>query len=515
MRRLTRDEYLQSAQAVFGSAIVNAAAVQQAAAQIPAETTGDITREFQNAHAFDHVEGIFRTALQLAAAVIADAPTRDRLLGKCAPEADQACARAFLEQGALRILKRPLEATRRDALLGQFTEAKEKLPGMQVMLASVLQAPEAVFHLELPRDPEPAHQQQQQVDDWTVASRVAYALTGRGPDEPLLQAAARGELRSESQVRPHAIRLLQSPDARRQLEAILDAWLDLHALPTPTQTIATAAGIDPAGLADEARRELLDYALYETFDRDADARTLLTANVGFPRSKRLAKLYGVTQSDEPVSLPNGHAGLLLRVAPMLSGQHRTSPIMRGVFVRRHLLCDELASPDFSVVQARTTALEQADPKEHSTREISEAITAAESCMSCHADINPVGYTLEAFDPLGQARKVEVAYTLSGVRVAEHSIDTTVDNLLLDDDKPEQLDDASDLVEALAQSAKYPACLAQRLYTHAQLRAATDADSCGISRVETVLRDGGSVKDAWLVAAVNPDTFLRAGADEMK
>jgi Protein of unknown function (DUF1592)/Protein of unknown function (DUF1588)/Protein of unknown function (DUF1585) len=653
MRRLTREEYLQAAEYVFGASLMAAPAVEQAAAQIPGETTGDITKEFQNGHALDHVQGILLTAEAVAAAVVADRATLERVVGTCASKADATCAGNFLDAGARRIVRRALDPERRQALLSAFSGAGGGTQGVQALLARLLQAPEAVFHLELPRQrcvttgapaqtasfawndrvaffspapsadklappevintrgwyvwdipasqvaasytrltlelnvsapsggtillninlddkalqqnvtltagaqqinidvalpqrdaiklgvdvtnasadrtltmrslklattasevsdctPEAASGGKMTLDDWSVASRLAFALTGRGPDEELLKAAARGELRSEAQVRPHAARLIRSPDARRQLEAVLDSWLHLNLLPTPTDTIANAAGIDPAGLGAEARRELLDYATYLVLDRDADAESLMTARIGFPRSDRMAKLYGsaIATDDKPVDLPNGHGGLLLRVAPLLSGQHRSSPIMRGVYVRKSLMCDELPSPDFSVVQARTQALEEADPAKMSAREITTALTSPPTCMGCHVNINPIGFTLEQFGPLGLPRKVEVAYTLDGQEVGQHPIDATTTAAQLEIGGPDRLDGAEDLMEALANGGKVRACIAERFYTHAQMRPAVDADSCALAEVEQGLRDGMSIKEAWLLAVVNAELFLR-------
>ncbi|HTU61279.1 MAG TPA: DUF1588 domain-containing protein, partial [Polyangiales bacterium] len=348
------------------------------------------------------------------------------------------------------------------------------------------------------------------VDAWTVAARVAYALTGRGPDDALLAAAESGELGSIEQVRPHALRLLESPDARTQLEAILDAWLDLQRLPTPHEAVASTLGIDPVALNEEARRELIEYALYQILQRDADAQTLMTADVGFPRSERMARLYGseLAEGDAPVVLPHGHRGLLVRVAPLLSGGTRTSPILRGVYVRKRLLCDALELPDFSAVQKRMEALEEADPAQLSAREHTEQLTAPSECMACHAQINPLGFALEGYDGFGASRDIETTWSRQGSELATHALDTHVLDVNIEAGAVQNVDDASGLVQAIATSTKYRACLAERLYTHAQLRPAAAEDACALSEIEAALRDGASVREGWLLAALNEDTFVQ-------
>lgn len=650
MRRLTRDELLKSLESIVGPDIMKAPEVADAAALIPEESPTELVDKFQNEHALEHVQGVLYTSSAVAAAVASDDPVRRRLMGSCATEADRACAAAFLNSTATRVLKSPLSAARVNDMLDAFDMAGAGLPGMQMLFARVLQAPEALFHIERRRQscdasaravfawdhsttyfaPEaggqseatqtltevgwhvwdiPAEGIQSEfvrarvdvtvhaaqdaplrfsiafndklvirgleldsgshyvtaaveihpdmdvkigikaenatseltaevkelilepkpscvndpsdggrvpVDDFTVATRLAYTLTGQGPDDQLLEAAARQRLRTEEQATEHALRLLSLPAARRQLERVMDDWLDLRVLPSPNDVIATEAGIAAVGLAAEARRELLDYVLYQVFDAEVGVESLMSEPIGFPLSERMATLYGtaVTQAGEPVELPNGHGGLLLRVAPLLSGQYRTSPILRGVYVRRRLLCDTLPSPDFDIVAARSEELEAADPAVMTNREIMAEITAPETCMGCHSAINPLGFPLEAFGPLGELRTVELAYNSAGEKVAEHPLDTQVDMANIEPGAPESLSGAEELNAALADSAKVRACFAERLYEHAQLRKIEAADHCTLSEIEGALREGGKVKDAWLRSVVNPELFWgKAGVTE--
>jgi hypothetical protein len=524
MRRLTKNELLQSMTAVLGAEIMAEPAVQQASALIPEESSGDLVHEFQNGHAFDHVQGLLLTAHAAAGAVVSNATVRSRLFGACADKPDAACVAAFLDENAVRILRRPPSSVQLEALLAAFGAAGGGAEGLRLVLASLWQAPEAVFHLELPRrecDPSTAEEEAAcpateashgriALDDWSIASRVSFTLTGQGPDDELLAAAGRGELRSLAEVRTHAERLASGPLAARQLDLFFDSWLKLRALPTPDSIVATAAGVDGADLGNEAREELLAFASYEILQRDADLATLMSDAVGFPRSERMAKLYGsaVAVGDEPVALPEGHRGLLLRIAPLLSGKTSTSPILRGVYVRKRLLCDELASPDFAIISARTEALQEADTSHMSTREIAANITSPATCMTCHVSINPLGFALEDFDPLGRPREAEAVFDAAGAQIAHHPVDSRVERPNIESGGPEALDGATELNDALAHSAKLRACFAERLYTTAHLHAALEADACAISDIERALRSGKSIKDAWVESVVNDDLFWR-------
>jgi hypothetical protein len=649
LRRLSKDELLQSFASLVGTEVMASDAVVQAAASIPAETTGDVVHEYQNGHHVEHVRGLFYTAEAIANAVAGDAAVRDEVLGACASEADSACAEAFLAGVAPRVLKRPLDDLRRQALLGDFA-GQGGLEGMKRLLMRLLQSPEVVFHLEplrvecttsgaaaptsfawndegvffAPNGGAQSGPQQQLtasgwyvwqiegdrvpsdyqrlvlalsatnagaapvrvdvnvddapvlvgvdladgaqeltadialaagdsikvgiyfsngddgnvlevssirleasggaetcaaaepdgdrvgIDDHAVAARIAYAITGTAPDALLLEAADAGELQTLEQARAHAVRLMDAPEARRQLGAVLDAWLDLHAVPDPYVFIAERAGIDGAGLGEEARQELLEYVTWQVLDRESLVPDLMTERVGFPRSERLAQLYGteVVSGDDPVQLEQGHGGLLLRLAPLLSGQRGSSPILRGVYVRKRLLCDELPSPDFTIVQERTEELEHSDPVKMSTREIVTEITSPETCQACHVKINPIGFAMEGFGPLAEPRDEEIVVGPEGQELARHPIDTSSHDPNIEDGGPTVLDGSDDLNLALSSSGKVYACIAERLYTHGRMRPMVDADGCALSEVETALRQGLSVKEAWVRAVVNEDLFWR-------
>jgi hypothetical protein len=200
--------------------------------------------------------------------------------------------------------------------------------------------------------------------------------------------------------------------------------------------------------------------------------------------------------------------LLLRAAPLLSGLRSTSPIVRGVFVRKRLLCANLPSPDFSIVSARTSGLEEADPVEFSTREIMARLTAPAPCMQCHSQINPLGFALESFDPLGRVRSEELVYDASGQQIASHPIDTYSDGANLGAGASGSLGSADELVEALSDNDSLRACFAKRLFATGQLRTIADADGCALYEIQQALEQGKTLREAWIAAVVNDDLFYK-------
>src|ERR1019366_6547921 len=79
----------------------------------------------------------------------------------------------------------------------------------------------------------------------------------------------------------------------------------------------------------------------------------------------------------------------------------SSPIHRGVFLARNVLGVSLRPPP--------DAFTPLPPELHpdlSTRERITKQTRPKDCRSCHAIINPLGFTLEGFDAIGRLRDKE-------------------------------------------------------------------------------------------------------------
>ena len=115
----------------------------------------------------------------------------ERVLGTGASAAD-ARAPGVLDGAALQTERRPLDAARRGALLSAFDGEGGGLPAMQWLLARVLQAPETVFHLELPRQQcTPGAQAEPSAFAWDDAS-VSFVPNGAAMTGPQAEIAQVG-----------------------------------------------------------------------------------------------------------------------------------------------------------------------------------------------------------------------------------------------------------------------------------------------------------------------------------
>lgn len=238
-------------------------------------------------------------------------------------------------------------------------------------------------------------------DQYAVASRLSYGLWDSIPDEALLKAAAEGRLATPDQVRHEAERMLADPRTISKLHDFFLQWLRMDHLTDLSKDSQRFADFTPAIASD--LRTSLELMVDDVLRSDsADFRQLLLSDAIYLNG-RLANFYGIDLPPESafekvVLYGSGRAGVLTHPY-LMSGFAYTStssPIHRGVFIARSVLGRILRPPPEAVVPL--------PPELHAnltTRERITLQTKSESCQSCHAMINPLGFTLENFDAVGR------------------------------------------------------------------------------------------------------------------
>ena len=242
-------------------------------------------------------------------------------------------------------------------------------------------------------------------DSFDAANRLSYALWDSMPDEQLRQAAERNELQTREQVAAQANRMVRDPRAKAKLHSFFEHWLMLDHTDHLAKNAEIYEGYDEQLQSD--LRTSLDLFIHEVIESDAaDYRQLLLADYWYVND-RVAKFYDVqadTDEFQKVSVDsNQRAGVVTHpyLLASLSYFETTSPIHRGVFASRRLLSRPLMPPPNAIL------FENAKFDPHLTmREKVTELTKAKDCQSCHAIINPLGFSLENFDAVGRYRTME-------------------------------------------------------------------------------------------------------------
>jgi hypothetical protein len=158
-------------------------------------------------------------------------------------------------------------------------------------------------------------------------------------------------------------------------------------------------------LPQELREEPLQFVRYVTFEERRGFVTLLTAPYTMA-NEATAPFYGESlEGDQFVRLdldPNERGGLLTQAGFLAAHAYSdaSSPIHRGVFILRQILCSEIPPPPGDVDFTLSEEAARAPTK----RKQVELQTSSPACRKCHSMINPLGFALEHFDEQGRYRE---------------------------------------------------------------------------------------------------------------
>jgi hypothetical protein len=394
-------------------------------------------------------------AIAVANAVFDDEAKRGALLG-CEPAAvDDACATGFIADFGRRAFRRALlpeeEAGFAALATDVATRLRSPLEGLRWTMVAILQSPDFLFRVEV-GEPDPEDGSLYRYTSVEMASRLSYLLWRSTPDAELLDAGERGELVTDEGLRRQIRRMLDDPRAAPALSSFFAELISLRRLDTVAKDPDLYPEMTPA-LRASMRHELELLFAEIALDPDADFRDLFDTDVTFVDAE-LAALYDLPAPGEDwertVLPPEAERGGLLGRAGILalfSHATLTSPTLRGRFVRMGLLCEDVPPPPPGI---DTTLPESEETGPQTLRERLEEHRANPACASCHDRMDPIGFALERFGPLGEFRETEEGL----------SIDTVTD---LDG---EPVADAAELGAVLAEDDRLAGCVARRLYRYA-------------------------------------------------
>jgi mono/diheme cytochrome c family protein len=336
-----------------------------------------------------------------------DTPSRRKIFG-CAPGpgvSEEACGRTILARLATRALRRPVNE--RDAtitMLMGFFESGRKLrgfeAGIQYALARLLVDPQFIYRFE--RAPATVRAGAvYRISDLELASRLSFFLWSSIPDDELIRVAASGRLDDPAVLEQQTRRMLADDRSRALVNSLAGQWLMLRQL----DDIAPVTKEFDGNLRYAFRRET--ELLFETIVReDRSILDLIDADYTFV-DERLARHYGIPNVRgsrfRRVTLDEGGRRGLLGHGSLLtvtSAGNRTSPVKRGKWILENLLGAPVPQPPPGVETNLATPPGAAPT---SVRQRLEQHRASPTCAACHAVMDPVGFSLENFDLIGEYR----------------------------------------------------------------------------------------------------------------
>lgn len=410
VRRLNRAEYNNTVRDLLGTKLTPAN-------DFPSD---DLGAEFDTVGAAlslspEYVVSYESAATNLITDLFADA-ARQKTVATCdVATAGDACAKTILSAFARRAWRRPVTADEAQALMAPVTAAKTlgatPLDGLKAALTGVLISPFFIFKLEM--DPDPNAGAVRRLNPYELATRLSYALWSTMPDAALSAAADGGLLATDEQVAAQVSRMLADPRADALIDNFTAKWLDIGGPEAHDVDLTIYPKYTPAigaSMIGEARRYMQEF-----LRTPLKASSILDARFTFVDAT-LASFYGLTRTGAAnatdfvkVDTSSTQREGLLTLGSFLtttSYPNRTSPVRRGEYVFRRLLCDTVSDPPPDIPQLNET------PRPGQTlRERMEEHRANPACSPCHNLMDPIGFGLENFDAIGSYRTMD-----SGVAV---------------------------------------------------------------------------------------------------
>ncbi len=241
------------------------------------------------------------------------------------------------------------------------------------------------------------------LNDFALASRLAYFLWNSTPDAELLNLARQGRLSDPKVLRDQTERLLNDAKSERFAKDFVDQWLGLRMI---NDTSPDSALYPEYGELLKISSVMETQATFARIvQKNRSVRDFVAPNWALI-NERLAQHYAVPEVSgfalREVALPQDspYGGFWTQSATMkvTANGTGTSPVKRGVWVSERLLGIHIPPPPPSV--------EPINPDTRGAKTLREQLalhSSKGSCQSCHARFDPYGFALESFDVTGAFR----------------------------------------------------------------------------------------------------------------
>ena len=327
-------------------------------------------------------------------------------------QTDLDVARGMLTSFLPQAFRRPVSDATVESFLAIATRHQDEGhsfdEGMHLVLRSILVSPRFLYRCIEPADAAG------NLDQFDLATRLSYFLTQAPPDATLVDLATRNRLGESWVLRREAARLMPKKPTDPLIRSFVGQWLDTKLLP----------GIMPDpkfNFDDEATalaRQETETFFTEILTKNLPMQTFIDPDFTFSSIAFMQRNYGFTppaakEAKQPLSQADlrkfqrlaidrgGRYGGLLGQAAILMATANgvdTQPVIRGAWVLENILGMPSPPPPKNV-----PALTPDTQGAKTPRDLLAAHTQESSCAICHARIDPVGFALENYDPVGHWR----------------------------------------------------------------------------------------------------------------
>jgi hypothetical protein len=429
---------------------------------------------------------------------ISETPSR-KMIFSCYPTIkteETPCAQKIVSRLAVEAYRRPLSAEEVSGLMKLYAVGYADggfEGGVTVAIQAILASPSFIYRFERARvQAAQRTAAAYNLTDLELASRLSYFLWSAPPDQTLLTIAEQNRLHLPTVMQAQVKRMLADPRSMSLSTNFAGEWLHLQNL----KGVLPDAYLYPEydknlGNAMHKETELFFNSVVHD---DQSVLTLLNANYTYVNGP-LAQLYGIPNvlgnRFRRVQLTDENRFGLLGQASILtltSASNRTSPVIRGKYVMEVFL----GTPPPPPPAAQQLPEHGSNGSVQTVRQRLEEHRQNPTCAGCHKFMDPIGFALENYDPIGGWRSLD----------AGAPIDSS--GQLYDGTK---LNSPASLRKALlAHSDAFVGTFTENLFAYGVGRVLHPADMPTIRAIEREAAAHGNTFSAIVLGIVNSDSF---------
>jgi hypothetical protein len=363
--------------------------------------------------------------------------------------------------------RRPLssqEIVSAKAIFKLGLESKNVYEGFSALLSFFSQSPYFIYQID--DTATQAASGTQELTNYGIANRIAFALTKNPPDAALMQAADEGKLSDVAVRRSHALRLLNSEEGLNTFAQFSTELVGANYISPPPTDPTFLNGIVTTNLV-RAMKDDIQSLIKRAVSRGGSFASIMTDRDA-QLDEQLSTIYGATyDARNPsaiVSLnSNYYRGLITRAAVVSRGINSSPFHLAQMIDRNFLSCEPLNLPDSSLLPSENLLDPNSAPGQTLRQRLERATTAA-NCIGCHRRLNFV-FAMSNYDPIGRWVTTETAKNAAGEKI-ELPLDTKTRVYFPGDLAGKEVDGPLALSELIAQSTRSAQCFYLKWANHA-------------------------------------------------
>ncbi|MDG1324450.1 MAG: DUF1592 domain-containing protein [Opitutales bacterium] len=264
-------------------------------------------------------------------------------------------------------------------------------------LKAMLVSPDFLYLKEEQRENE-------QLSPFEVANRLSHFLWSSLPDNELFNSAKENKIIDRLNLKKQVLRHINDLRSQSFVHGFAESWLRLDKLGTMPPASLKYREYYRYGLKEAMIEETLQF-LSHAIKENIPLTDFIQSDYSFI-NQDLARHYGMEDIEgihfRKVSFPgNSIRGGLLGQASILTLTANgvdTSPVTRGIWVLESLLGTPPSPPppDIEPINPDVRGAQ-------TVKQLLEKHRSSQACADCHAKIDPYGFPLEYFDPVGGYR----------------------------------------------------------------------------------------------------------------